>query len=328
MKKFHISIPMLALLGCGVAAAVIIGLTQAPSALANDTYQALPYAQDWPTIDLITTSHDWSGVPGVVGYNGAVGGAVTNVDPQFVLDDTTILLSEHVLANQIDMGPGVAASAGVFEYHPASGGVSEPSVLMHASSSSDAPFLLFHLNTIGWGTIAIEYDVEDVDQGGTDAVQQVALQYRVGNSGSFTNIPAGYIADATAPTNEALRVTHISAQLPAAADNQLQVQFRILTTNASGSDEFISIDNISAVGTVVLDTPTPVDTATATDTATPTDTATATATDTPTETATATATATATDTATSTATATNTATATATATEAPLLDYFFPIIRR
>ena len=68
-------------------------------------------------------------------------------------------------------------------------------------------------------------------------MQQVALQYRVGSVGNFTNVPAGYVADATTGPSLATLVTPISVTLPAAVDNQADVQVRILTTDALGSDE-------------------------------------------------------------------------------------------
>lgn len=38
-------------------------------------------------------------------------------------------------------------------------------------------------------TIQVSYDLRDLETGSDDAIQQVALHYRVGNSGNFTNIP-------------------------------------------------------------------------------------------------------------------------------------------
>jgi len=48
----------------------------------------------------------------------------------------------------------------------------------------------------------------------------------------------------------------VSVTLPAAADNQAQLQIRVITTNASGNDEWVGIDDISITGT-----PLPTDTA-------------------------------------------------------------------
>jgi len=34
--------------------------------IMDATYQTLPFSQDWTNINLITTSDDWTGVPGIV----------------------------------------------------------------------------------------------------------------------------------------------------------------------------------------------------------------------------------------------------------------------
>jgi hypothetical protein len=67
-------------------AALALGIQPA---LADGTAQALPFAQDWSNTGLITTSDDWSGVPGILGYRGDGLTSVTNVDPQTVLADGT-----------------------------------------------------------------------------------------------------------------------------------------------------------------------------------------------------------------------------------------------
>ena len=149
-----------------------------------------------------------------------------------------------------------------------------------------------YLNTTGQSNITVAYNLRDIDGSTDNAVQPVALQYRVGNSGNFTNVPAGFVADATTGPSLATLVTAVNAVLPAAANNQPEVQVRVITTaNAVGNDEWVGVDDIAITGT-------PTGTATATDTpiATPTDAATPTATRTPSATNTPTATATATST--------------------------------
>jgi hypothetical protein len=79
-------------------------------------------------------------------------------------------------------------------------------------------------------------------------VQPVALQFRVGNTGNFTNVPAGFVADATTGPSLATLVTPVSVTLPAAADNQPLVQVRIITGNATRSDEWVGVDDINVTG--------------------------------------------------------------------------------
>lgn len=94
--------------------------------------------------------------------------------------------------------------------------------------------------------------MRDLESTKQNAVQQVALHYRVGSTGNFTNLPAGYVPDATEP-NAATKVTHVAATLPAAADHQALVQIRIMTANAVGRDEWVGIDNIAIDGTPMAD---------------------------------------------------------------------------
>ena len=80
-------------------------------------------------------------------------------------------------------------------------------------------------------------------------MQPVALHFRVGTSGTFTNVPTAYVADATTGPSLATLVTPVNVTLPAAVDNQSQVQLRIMTTNAVGIDEWVGVDDISITGT-------------------------------------------------------------------------------
>ena len=54
------------------------------------------------------------------------------------------------------------------------------------------------LDTTGKTGIVVAYNLRDLDSGTDNATQQVALHYRVGSTGNFTNLAAGYVADATA----------------------------------------------------------------------------------------------------------------------------------
>lgn len=215
-----------------------LGLVITAHAAADSTPQALPFSQDWSDTGLITTNDDWSGVPGVLGFLGGSLTSATGVDPQTVLDaDATGVID--VIAN---LAP-TATNGGVGELTSA-----DPVVALQGSGTADAPYILLHLNTLGQQAIQVAYNVRDMDASADDAIQQVALQYRVGSSGDFTNVPAAYVADGTT-TATATQLTAVSASLPAAADNIAELQLRIITTNAAGSDEWVGIDDISVTGT-------------------------------------------------------------------------------
>jgi hypothetical protein len=99
--------------------------------------------------------------------------------------------------------------------------------------------------------VTMSYEVIDIDNGSNNSVSPLALQYRIGQTGNFTNISAGYVADATDGPNLSGRITYKSVVLPTACDNQPQVQVRLITTNAAATDgsstpdEWIGVNNVA-----------------------------------------------------------------------------------
>ena len=250
MKRRYLSLGITLITGGSIFAMLLLG---SPVALANNQYQPLNYSYVWG-MNSVTAENDWSAAPGILGYTGAdsnISGTTRGVqaNPQTILDDLTTGVNPLVHANELSMDSTVASNYAVVDFHPTTGGLTKAMIALHANSKFDAPFLVYHISTTGKSNVQIQYDVIDIDSGGTDATQEVALHYRIGSSGAWTNIPAGYIADATAPVAQAKKVTHITANLPANAWNQAQVQFRVLTANANGADEFIAVDNVSVTGT-------------------------------------------------------------------------------
>lgn len=216
-------------------------LSFTPVRLFNATTQTLPFTQNWTTTTLITTNDDWTGVPGIMGYRGDDITSATGVDPQTLLGEGTITVD--VNANRND--PNTFTTGGVTEFD----GIADPVVALTGSGTADAPNIIIYLNTTGLQSINVGYNLRDIDGSIDNAVQPVALQYRVGSTGNFTNVAAGFVADASSGPSLATLVTPVSAVLPAACDNQAEVQVRIITTNAAGNDEWIGIDDISITGT-------------------------------------------------------------------------------
>jgi uncharacterized protein len=221
MNRFARRMALGVLLSCGALVAH-----------ADNTAQVLPFAQDWANPALITVSDDWSGVPGIVGYRGDDVTTLTGADPQTLLGEGTVIVDVNA------QSLGNNTTGGVLEIEAAG------TVAMQGSGTADAPSLVINLNTSGRTGINVAYVLRDLDTSADDAQQQFALQYRVGSSGNFTNVPAGYVADATT-ANAATQVTPVSATLPAAADNQALVQVRIITSNAGGNDELVGVDDIA-----------------------------------------------------------------------------------
>lgn len=217
-----------------------LGVLSSGLAWANSTPQTLPFSQDWSNAGLITTNDDWSGVPGIMGYRGDSLTSTTGADPQVLLVLDTVV---DVNANQTN--PVTFNTGGVTEF-----ALSNPTIALAGSSTAAAPSIVIHIKTTGQEAIQVSYLLRDLDSSADNAVQQVALQYRVGSTGNFINVPAGYVADATAG-GSATQTTPVSVTLPAAADNQTLVQVRIITTNAIGNDEPVGIDDIAITGTPI-----------------------------------------------------------------------------
>jgi uncharacterized protein len=204
---------------------------------ANATYFDLAsgsLVQDWSNTSLITLNDNWSNVPSIIGYLGNGLTASTGVNPQSLLAAGSA--SVDVIANQTNTS---STSGGVAEFE-----ILNPTVALQGSSTANAPFLLIHLNTLGMQNLQVSYLLRDLDGSGDNAVQPIALQYRLGTSGNFTNFAPAFVADATTGPNLASLLTPVSVLLPALLDNQSQVQLRIITADAVGSDEWVGVDDI------------------------------------------------------------------------------------
>ncbi len=200
----------------------------ATSSSANTTPHDLSsgtFSQNW-SVDLITATNDWSGVPSIIGYRGD-GLASSGTDPQAVVSD-----GSSTPVDAINNSSSSSSSGGI---HDLSGDV----VALQGSGTADAPHLVIHLNATGRENLQVSYNLTEEDT--SNAIQQVALQYRIGGSGDYTNVAAGYVADAS---NGSSLTTPVSAVLPAAVDGQALVEVRIITADASGSDSMIGIDDI------------------------------------------------------------------------------------
>jgi len=222
------------------ASLVALGILSALPAWADTTPQTLPFAQDWSNTSLLTTNDNWSGVPGIVGYRGDDLVTATGVDPQTILGVGTSVV--NALVNQTT--PNTFNTGGVAEF-----AIANPTIALNGSGTADAPNIVVHLNTTGQQDIRVAYTLRDLDGSGDNAVQSVALQYRIGTTGNFINVPSGFVADATTGPSVATATVPVSVVLPADANNQPQLQLRIITANAVGNDEWVGIDDIAVTGT-------------------------------------------------------------------------------
>lgn len=196
----------------------------------------VPFTQNWTNTGLITTTDDWSNVPSIIGYRGDDLTTVTATDPQTITADGSGT-PVQVVANAADAN---GTSGGNYEVE-----IANPTVAFQGSGTADAPHIVISVNTLACNGGFVRYNLRDIDGATTDnVIQPVALQYRVGGSGSYTNIPAAFVADASSGPSLATLVTSVNVPIPAPALGQTQVQFRVMTTNAVGSDEMIGVDDI------------------------------------------------------------------------------------
>lgn len=213
----------------GISAAVL-------PLLADGTPQVLPVSQNWNNAALITVNDTWSGVPGFEGFRGDSITSATGVDPQTLLVDGAPDVV-NVIANQPN--PNTLTTGGVAEF-----GITDPVVALNGSGTADAPYLRLSISTTGIAGVRVRYTLRDLDGSADNAVQPIALHYRVGTTGLWTNVPAAFVADATTGPSLATATTAVDVTLPAAVDNQAVVQLRVMTANAVGNDEWVGIDDI------------------------------------------------------------------------------------
>ncbi|MCD9189593.1 MAG: carboxypeptidase-like regulatory domain-containing protein [Pyrinomonadaceae bacterium] len=199
-----------------------------------------PYLQNWSDTVSINTDDNWDNFIAITGFRGDNLTTGVGVDPQTVLapgDATPI----DVIANQSN--PNTLVQGGVAEFD----GLANPTVALKGDDTADAPNLLIRLNTKNCPdskVMTVAYNVRDLDSTANNAVQQVALQYRLGFTGNFTNVPGAFVADATNP-NSATKVSSVFATLPHLVLSQDILFLRIMTTNAAGNDEWVGIDDIT-----------------------------------------------------------------------------------
>ena len=158
---------------------------------ADGTPQPLPFAQDWTDTGAdhrqrrLDRRARHPGLPRP-GHHDATG-----VDPQ-------TLLGTSADANDLDVDrqPDEHRTRSRPAASPSSR-LANPTIALKGSGTADAPYILLALGTTGQSDIRVGYTLRDLDGSADNAVQPVALQYRVGSTGPFTNVPAGFVADAT-----------------------------------------------------------------------------------------------------------------------------------
>jgi VCBS repeat-containing protein len=211
------------------------------------------FFQDWTNPALFTVDNDWSNVASIVGYMGTGLVSGTAKDAGAVIADNPAASTGQVFVNKAT----TFASGGVAQFSNPNGS-GDAVVGLQGSGGANAPNLVIYLDSSGTEKVHLTMDLRDIDVS-DNAIQQIAIQYRIGDTGTWTNIApltptagsTAYIADASA-AGGATKVTHVDITLPSNADNQSNLQIRVLTTDAASSDEWIGIDNIGVSGSAIV----------------------------------------------------------------------------
>ncbi|TMM50399.1 Ig-like domain-containing protein [Qipengyuania marisflavi] len=191
------------------------------------------FFEDWSDTSRLSRFHDWSQVASIMGYRGASLTGRADVDARSVTGFSDDLYSA---TGQSD--PNSYNRAGIAEFE-----LDNPVVALGGAGSTRAPSLVLYMDATGREDITLSFTARDLETGSHNSVQQLNVQYRIGDSGIWTNVPGGYIADASA--DNATMETHVSVTLPDEASGHADLQIRIMTVDASGYDEWIGIDDIS-----------------------------------------------------------------------------------
>ena len=216
------------------------------AAMADGVYYNLSagnFSQNWADASMITADDNWTGVPSIQGFlgdNAATTSSPYNIQTQVALGTGT----QDVIANQTNTG---ITNGGVAEF-----AITNPTIALQGSGTADYPFILLYMNTTGVSGLSVNFTARDIDGSTDDAVQQLIVQYRIGETGDFINVPNGYFADVTSGPSLATLVTNVSLALPVACENVAQLQIRIMTGNAASNDEWVGIDDITVISQTLL----------------------------------------------------------------------------
>jgi len=217
-------------------------LVSAAFAQTNPIPQPLPYWEDFANLP-------WNSTTYPDGFGGwMLGYPVTG---QFYTSPAT--LDRNLYANRNASVP----TAGVANYNGKIG---------FLNSNINDLSLVFAVNTQGFQNITLSYDFMTIrnpyDGTSNTRINEAIMQYRVGESGDFTNL------DGTEYSNNTVQCVSsgypyprnpvsFSLQLPPECDDQPVVQLRTASRRVSGDgyDPSFAIDNISVTGEKLQPTP-------------------------------------------------------------------------
>ena len=200
-------------------------------AQTNPTAQNIPYTQDFSTL-LHTDAVYPAGLQGWKVSSAATTSIVTTGPTA----DHTLTANSSASSN----------AGGIHNYNGKIGLL---------SSGSTNPGIALAINTTGSNNITLSYDLMVIrnpyDGGSNTRINESVLQYRIGNTGSFITLTGvEYISGTTTQTTSGVTTPqnpeNRSIVLPAACDNQAEVQIRWINHDqtGAGSRPSFAVDNI------------------------------------------------------------------------------------
>lgn len=206
----------------------------------NPTAQSLPYSQNFASLTGASPVYP----AGWQGWNitGTIGTSYVTTAPN---------ANQAISVQTNATAPG--ALIGDF--------IGKMGVMSTGNTTTGQKTICLSINTSGNSSIVVAYDAATQR---TENTRQNALglQYRIGTSGTFTNVSSSEYQNQMTPTNTtgtgAVKIQNISVTLPSACDNQAEVQLRWVIRDVSGSGNRpgFSIDNVSVTGTPICSAPT------------------------------------------------------------------------
>lgn len=208
----------------------------------NNIYQQLPFSQNWSDTSLLSQANNWNGMPGIQGFAHDLGNIIPgSIDPQ-----TWLIQAGGLSLNPNRTNPDSSTVGGVSEFE-----ISDPVIALYSTYSVDISYIVIYLDTTGYFDIQVSYNLRDIDVTSRNAIQRIALQYRIGEIDNYTNLPEGFVADATIGPNLGNLVTPVNVTLPPTTNDQPKVQIRLISIDELGTDEWVGIDDIVVTGTPI-----------------------------------------------------------------------------
>lgn len=196
----------------------------------NPTPQTIPYSQDFAAYTGSTTSY-------LAGWQGWTHGTTAL--------NTTFLTAAPV-GNQAQAAGTNSATGGVFDCN---------GKISFLSTATGQRSICLAINTTGFSTVNVSYLAQTQYQLAGGRINEIGVQYRVGTSGTFTDISSSTYQNNASVANTTgtagINPSTISFSLPAPALNEAVVQLRWIIRDVSGTGNRpgFSLDDISITGT-------------------------------------------------------------------------------